>query len=172
MLPIEKGTLKYPVRIAVMEVEHRKDYTWETETFGYVVAPCSVIKDIKNYYADGTSKIQHEVVFTWKPEYYRGGDMNIERTNELRVPEFNCYICTNSDLVDKVYTNRETCQIQANKMNERLRYADIGYLPFESKEQFERDSEELLAKFDNDLKEIEEYAKTRLNDNPNIEVGE
>ncbi len=167
---LEKRILKYPLKYAVLALSRRKEYAHygEDEIFAYVPARCALVKDETRYYGNGTSETLHHVVFTWDSEIYRRSQFQ-DVSKEIVKPE---YVGRNVTKVERVFDNLEECQKVAAEENKKLCGRNLSYLSCcgKSGEQFWKEYTALEKVFDNDVAKAQEFAMTRINDNPNVEV--
>lgn len=109
----------FPIKYAVMPL-YKQD-GWDAFGYStydlayYLPMPCYLIKESKVYQADGSDKMEYEVVFfTEKDEYHF-------LKNDQQIPEFNFNSqCTNSTIVKSIYEDYESAKaaVKLEHLNE------------------------------------------------------
>lgn len=99
----------FPIKYAVMPL-YKQD-GWDAFGYStydlayYLPMPCYLIKESKVYQADGSDKMEYEVVFFTKKDEYHF------LKNEQQIPEFNFNSqCTNSNIVKSIYEDYESAK--------------------------------------------------------------
>lgn len=100
--------------------ELEKDY----DIACYIVSKCYLLSDKTKYKENGSSEKEYEVVFP----YQVGQHYSWERV----IPKFNLmnYVCTNSNIVEKVFDNYEEALETATQKNKKLCDETWSYLPY------------------------------------------
>lgn len=98
-------TTKY----AIMELTQIDDATKEEKIYAYVAAKCELIKPIECILENGKNVTKYEVVFTWN------------ENQENITPEYNQEgICTNSIVVDQIFTEQKPARVMSEELNNSL----------------------------------------------------
>ena len=120
----------YPIKYAAMPIIEQVGFTYginelerEYDIVCYIVSKCHLISNLTKYKKDGSTILEHEVVFP-----YRLSDFSKWK----RVfPEYNLYgQCTNSIKVDKMFDSYEDALKYVLDKNEKLCEKAYTYLPF------------------------------------------
>lgn len=111
--------LKYPVKYAIMPIKEQCGFSHgmheleaEYKVVANIVVKCYLIGKTKSYSSDGTIENDYEVVFLYKRK---------QEGFERVIPEYSIYNqCTNSNFVNKLFSNYEDAVEAAEKLNDEI----------------------------------------------------
>lgn len=126
--------INYPIKYAVLELKERGGWyvNYEDVTQGFIASKCYVVESNVVYHSNGTSTINHNVVFPYEDissfkVLFRNGKKNIGNKNK---PHYDAYDRPYPvNIVSKLFDTYEQAKEEAISKNEEHRRYLINKVP-------------------------------------------
>lgn len=125
--------INYPIKYAVLELKENGGWATGNKciTLGFIVSKCYVLKSKVVYHSNGTSTINHEVVFPFEDislfkSSLRSNQINIGTEN---IPNYDaCDRPYPVNIVSAIFDAYEQAKAEANEKNDQMKFNKIRRL--------------------------------------------